>query len=103
MIFPHNEKIVTVDLLTHYDPQSTPNLDNNLPLIGENQEFFSYIEMSLGIFKESFILGTFKGVPPQVSPIYFVQFCTITLVTMEPSSPSIVPTSSSKPDQPPSM
>jgi hypothetical protein len=33
MLFPHNGKIVTIDQLTHYEPNHSGNIDNVLPLI----------------------------------------------------------------------
>ena len=33
MMFPHNGKIVTIDQVSHYEPNPSANIDNILPLI----------------------------------------------------------------------
>jgi hypothetical protein len=33
MMFPHNEKIITIDQISHYKPNHSTNIDNILPLV----------------------------------------------------------------------
>jgi len=33
MLFPHNGKVVTINQLTHYEPNYLGNIDNIIPLI----------------------------------------------------------------------
>jgi hypothetical protein len=40
MMFPHNGKIVTIDQVSHYEPNPSSNLDNILPLIHTNQDAY---------------------------------------------------------------
>jgi hypothetical protein len=37
MMFPHNGKIVTIDQVSHYEPNPSANLDNIFPLITETK------------------------------------------------------------------
>jgi hypothetical protein len=45
IMFPHNGKIVTIDQVTHYEPNPSASLDNILPLIHTNQDVRPFIEM----------------------------------------------------------
>jgi hypothetical protein len=68
IMFPHNGKIVTVDQVTHYEPNPSANLDNILPLILSNNDVYPLIEMGPGIFKDPSLLGTYHGAPPLLPP-----------------------------------
>jgi hypothetical protein len=68
MMFPHNGNIVTIDQVSHYEPNPYANLDNILPLIHTNQDIYPLIEMGLGIFKDPSLLGTYHGAPPLLHP-----------------------------------
>jgi hypothetical protein len=74
IMFPHNEKIVTIDQVSHYEPNPSANLDNILPLIHTNKDTYPLIEMGPGIFKDPSLLGTYHGAPPLLPPN---QVCTI--------------------------
>jgi hypothetical protein len=63
MMFPHNRKIVTIDQVSHYEPNPSANLDNILPLIHTNQDEYPLVEMGLGIFKDPSLLGTYCSIP----------------------------------------
>jgi hypothetical protein len=69
MMFPHNGKIVTIDQVSHYEPNPSANLDNILPLIHTNQDAYPLIEMGPGIFKDPSLLGTYHGAPPLLHPL----------------------------------
>jgi hypothetical protein len=68
IMFPHNGKIVTIDQVTHYEPNPSASLDNMLPLIHTNQDVYPLIEMGPGIFKDPSLLGTYHGAPPLLPP-----------------------------------
>jgi hypothetical protein len=64
MMFPHNGKIMTIDQVSHYEPNPSANLDNILPLIHTNQDAYPLIQMGPGIFKDPSLLGMYHGAPP---------------------------------------
>jgi hypothetical protein len=68
IMFPHNGKIVTIDQVSHYEPNPSANLDNILPLIHTNKDADPLVEMGLGIFKDPSLLGTYHGAPPLLPP-----------------------------------
>jgi len=72
MIFPQNGKVITIDQLTHYEPHPTMNLDNILPLIGEQLDISPVMEMGLGIFQFPSLLVTYQGDPPFISPLEYL-------------------------------
>jgi hypothetical protein len=68
IMFPHNGKIVTIDQVSHYEPNPSANLDNILPLIHTNQDAYPLVEMGSRIFKDPSLLGTYHGAPPLLPP-----------------------------------
>jgi hypothetical protein len=68
LMFPHNGKIVTIDQVSHYEPNPSANLDNILPLIHTNQDAYPLVEMGPWIFKDPSLLGTYHGAPPLLHP-----------------------------------
>jgi hypothetical protein len=66
MMFPHNGKIVTIDQLTHYDPNHSANIDNILPLVCMSSDAYSLIDMGPRIFKDPSLLGAYHGAPPLI-------------------------------------
>jgi hypothetical protein len=58
IMFPHNGKIVTIDQVSHYEPNPSANLDNILPLIHTNHDTYPLVEMGPGISKDPSLLGT---------------------------------------------
>jgi hypothetical protein len=68
MMFPHNGKIVTIDQVSHYEPNPSANIDNILPLIHTSHDAYPLIKMGLGIFKDPYLLGTYHGAPPLLRP-----------------------------------
>lgn len=69
MMFPHNGKIVSLDQLTYYDPKPQTNLDNVFPTLGRSQPIPSSTGVGPDVFKDSTLLGTYHGPPPQVSSL----------------------------------
>jgi hypothetical protein len=68
MMFPHNGKIITIDQVSHYEPNPSTNIDNILLLIHTSNDAYPLIEMGLGIFKDPSLLGTYHGAPPLLHP-----------------------------------
>jgi hypothetical protein len=68
IMFPHNGKIVTIDQVSHYEPNPSANLDNIIPLLHSNKDAYPLIEMGPGIFKDPALLGTYHGTPPHLPP-----------------------------------
>jgi hypothetical protein len=68
MMFLHNGKIITIDQVSHYDPNPSTNIDKILPLIHTNTEAYPLIEMGPRIFKDLSLLGTYHGAPPLLHP-----------------------------------
>jgi hypothetical protein len=68
IMFPHNGKIVTIDQVTHYEPNPSTSLDNILPFIHTNQDIYPLVEMGPGIFKDPSLLGTYHEAPPLLPP-----------------------------------
>jgi hypothetical protein len=64
IMFPHNGKIVTINQVSHYEPNPSASLDNILPLIHTNKEVYPLVEMGPGIFKDPSLLGMYHGAPP---------------------------------------
>jgi hypothetical protein len=95
MMLPHNGKIVTINQVSHYEPNPSANLDNILPLIHTNQDAYPLIEMGPGIFKDPSLLGTYHGAPPLLHPTN--QVCVIssngthTEDALPPQEASIIP------------
>jgi hypothetical protein len=95
MMFPHNGKIVTIDQVSHYEPNPSANIDNILPLIHTNHEAYPLVEMGPGIFKDPSLLGTYHGAPPLLHLAN--QVCIIssngthTEDTLPPTEASIIP------------
>jgi hypothetical protein len=94
IMFPHNGKIVTIDQVTHYEPNPSASLDNILPLIHTDQDVRPFIEMGPGMFKDPSLLGTYHGAPPLLPPH---QVCGVssqnipTEDTLSPQEASVTP------------
>jgi hypothetical protein len=68
IMFPHNRKTVTIDQVSHYEPNPSSNLDNILPLIHSNKDVYPLVKTGPGIFKDPSLLGTYHGAPPLLPP-----------------------------------
>ena len=68
MMFPHNGKIVTIDQVSHYEPNPSANIDNILPLIHTSPDTYPLIEMGPRIFKDPSLLETYHGAPSLLHP-----------------------------------
>jgi hypothetical protein len=77
MMFPHNGKIVTIDQLTHYEPNHSDNIDNTLPLVRVSSDDFPVFNIGPGLFQDPSMLGTYQGVPPFLNPSFSAQVCVV--------------------------
>jgi hypothetical protein len=77
MMFPHNGKIITIDKLTHYEPNHSSNIYNILPLVHARSYDFPVIDMGPGIFKGPSLLWTYHGTPPLLNPYNLSQVCVV--------------------------
>jgi hypothetical protein len=68
MMFPHNRKIITIDQVSHYEPNPSSNIDNILHFVHTNLDAYPFIEMGPIIFKDPSLLGTYHGAPPLIHP-----------------------------------
>jgi hypothetical protein len=75
IMFPHNGNIVTINQVSHYEPNPSASLNNILPLIHTNHDTYPLVEMGPGIFKDPSLLGTYHGAPPLLPPN---QVCVVT-------------------------
>jgi hypothetical protein len=75
MMFPHNGKIITIDQVSHYEPNPSSNIDNILPFVHTNPDAYPLIEMGPRIFKDPSLLGTYHGAPLLIHPS--AQVCVI--------------------------
>jgi hypothetical protein len=63
MLFPHNGKIVTIDQLTHYEPNQSGHIDNILPLIHSSDDLVPMVDVRPGLFHDPSLLGSYQGYP----------------------------------------
>jgi hypothetical protein len=75
MMFPHNVNIVTIDQVSHYEPNPSSNINNILPFVHTNPKAYPLIEMGPRIFKDPSLLGTYHGATPLIHPS--AQVCVI--------------------------
>jgi hypothetical protein len=98
MMFSHNGKIITIDQVSHYEPNCSSNIDNILPLVCTNSDAYPLMEMGPGIFKDPSLLGAYHGAPSLIHPS--AQVCAISSKRTE-TRDTIPPTEASPlPDVP---
>jgi hypothetical protein len=68
MMFPHNRKIITIDQVSHYEPNHSSNIDNILPLFHTSSDTYPLMDMGPEIFKDPSFLGEYHGAPPLIHP-----------------------------------
>jgi hypothetical protein len=99
MMFPHNGKIITIDQVSHYEPNHSSNIDNILPLVHTSSDAYPLMDMGPRIFKDPSLLGAYHGAPPLIHPS--TQVCVISSNGTE-TGDTIPPTEASPPlDVPP--
>jgi hypothetical protein len=76
-MFPHNGKIVTIDQLTHYEPNHSSNIDNIIPLVHVSSDDFPVVNIGPGLFQDPSILGTYRGSPLFLNPSFLAQVCVV--------------------------
>jgi hypothetical protein len=95
MMFPHNGKIITIDQVSHYEPNPSSNIDNILPFVHTNPDSYPLIEMGPKNFKDPSLLRTYHGAPLLIHPS--AQVClvstngTTTEDTLPPTEASFIP------------
>jgi hypothetical protein len=77
MMFPHNGKIITIDQLTHYEPNHYANIYNILPLVRTILDAFPVIDIGPGIFKDPSLVGTYHETPPLLNSSISTQVCVV--------------------------
>jgi hypothetical protein len=88
MMLPHNGKIITINQVSHYEPNPSSNINNILPFIHTNPDAYPLIKMGPKIFKDMSLLGTYHGAPQLLHP--FTQVCVVSSngMTTETNLPS---------------
>ena len=95
MVFPHNGNIITIDQVSHYEPNPSSNINNILPFVHTNPDAYPLIEMGPRIFKDPSLLGTYHEAPPLLHPS--AQVCvvssngTTTETNLPPTKASFIP------------
>jgi hypothetical protein len=98
MMFPHNGKIITIDQVSHYDPNHSSNIDNISPLVHTSSDAYPLMDMGPIILKDTYFWGAYHGAPPFIHPS--TQVCAIysngietrdTIPPIEASPPLFVP------------
>lgn len=73
MMFPCDEKIITIDQLTYYEKKTLTAPDGVLPFIRSSSELVTtYTEFIPDRFNASTTLRTFPGDPPMIEDIPLV-------------------------------
>jgi hypothetical protein len=75
MMFPHNGKIITIDQVSHYEPNHSVNINNIMPLVRRSSDMYPLIDMGPIIFKEPSLLGAYHGAPSLIHPS--AQLCVV--------------------------
>jgi hypothetical protein len=75
MMFPHNGKIITIDQVSHYEPNHSSNIDNILPLVRTSSDAYPLMEMAPRSCKDPSLMGAYHGAPPLIHPL--AQVCVI--------------------------
>jgi hypothetical protein len=68
MMFTHIGNIITIDQVSHYEPNPSSNIDHIPPFVHTNPKAYPLIEMGPRIFKDPSLLGTYHGAPPLIHP-----------------------------------
>ena len=87
MMFPHNGNIITIDQVSHYEPNPSSNIDNILPFVHTNLDAYPLIEMGPIIFKDSSLIGTYHGEPTLLHPSAQVCVVSSNIMTTETNLP----------------
>jgi hypothetical protein len=77
MMFPHNGKIITINQLTHCEPNHSANIDNILALVCASSDSFLVIHIGPRILKVPSLLGTYHGAPPILNSSSSAQVCVV--------------------------
>jgi hypothetical protein len=94
MMFPHNGKVITINQVSHYEPNQSSNIDNILPLVTTSFDAYPLMDMAPRIFKDPSLLGAYHGAPSLIHPS--TQVCVISSNGTE-TGDTIPPTEDSPP------
>jgi hypothetical protein len=64
MLFPHNGKIVTIDQLTHYEPNQSRHIDDVLPLICSIPDLLPMVDVIPLNLHDLSLIGSYQGHTP---------------------------------------
>jgi len=67
MSFPHSGKMISIDQLNYYDPQSQTFLHNTISSMTRNNTIPSSTDVSPRVYKDSMFLGAYYGPLPTPS------------------------------------
>jgi hypothetical protein len=90
MMFPHNGKIVTIDQLTHYEPNHPANIGNIVPLVHVFPNDFPIAHNGPRLFQDPPMVGTCQETQPFLNPSFLAQVCVVSSkgTDMEDTLPS---------------
>jgi hypothetical protein len=97
MMFPHNGKIVTIDQLTHYEPNHSSNIGNIIPLVHIIPIDLSVANKGPRLFQGPPMMGTCQGTPPFLNPSFSAQVCVVSSKSTDmedalpPQEASVIP------------
>jgi hypothetical protein len=77
MFFPHNGKIITIDQVTHYEPNQSGNIDKILPLIHLSTDLLPMVDVGPGIFHDLSLISSYQGYTPPTPSVD--QVCVVNL------------------------
>jgi hypothetical protein len=77
MMFPHNGKIVTIDQLTHYEPNHPANIGNIVPLVHVFPNDFPVAHNGSRLFQDPPMVSTCQETQPFLNPSFSAQVCVI--------------------------
>jgi len=66
MCSPHEWKTITIDQLTYYELASVTSPESIISLMSDNESSTPCTNISIGVYKDSSLLGAFLGPPPPI-------------------------------------
>ena len=67
LCFPHQGKVITINQLAFCTPDFHSNIGSNVSFVGDIPQ--GYASVSVGMFKDSYLMATFPLPPPNASII----------------------------------
>jgi hypothetical protein len=97
IMFPHNGKIVTIDQLTHYEPNHPANIGNIVPLVHVCPNDFPVAHNGPRLFQDPPMVGTCQETQPFLNPSFSAQVCVVSSKSTDmedalpPQEASVIP------------